>query len=33
VHKDEEKGKETVITWNVYGAVKDNKKTFGDVEE
>lgn len=33
VHKDEAKGKETVITWNVYGAVKDNKKTFGDVEE
>lgn len=33
VHKDEAKDKETVITWNVYGAVKDNKKTFGDVEE
>ena len=32
VHKDD-KGKETVITWNVYGAVKDNKKTFGDVQE
>ena len=32
VHKDD-KGKETVITWNVYGAVKNNKKTFGDVEE
>lgn len=22
-----------VITWNVYGAVKDKKKTFGDVDE
>ncbi|KAG5982073.1 hypothetical protein E4U55_002308 [Claviceps digitariae] len=31
-HKDED-GKETVITWNVYGAVKDNKATFGNVEE
>jgi phosphatidylinositol transfer protein SFH5 len=29
-HKDGDK--ETVITWNIYGAVKDNKKTFGDVE-
>jgi len=26
------KGKE-VVTWNIYGAVKDNKETFGDVEE
>lgn len=25
-------GKE-IVTWNVYGAVKDNKATFGDVEE
>lgn len=32
VHKDDE-GKETVITWNIYGAVKDNKATFGNVEE
>ncbi|KAF7544429.1 hypothetical protein G7Z17_g9953 [Cylindrodendrum hubeiense] len=32
VHKDEA-GKETIITWNVYGAVKDNKVTFGNVEE
>jgi hypothetical protein len=31
-HKNE-KGEETVITWNVYGAVKDNKTTFGDVTE
>lgn len=31
-HKDEQ-GKETVITWNIYGAVKDNKATFGNVEE
>jgi hypothetical protein len=31
-HKDEA-GKETVITWNIYGAVKDNKATFGNVEE
>lgn len=26
------KGKE-VIAWNIYGAVKDNKATFGNVEE
>lgn len=26
-------GRETVITWNIYGAVKDNKATFGDVKE
>ncbi|ODA78940.1 hypothetical protein RJ55_04530 [Drechmeria coniospora] len=26
-------GKETVITWNIYGSVKDNKATFGDVQE
>lgn len=32
VHKDEA-GKETAITWNIYGAVKDNKATFGNVEE
>ncbi|OAA60105.1 CRAL/TRIO domain protein [Cordyceps fumosorosea ARSEF 2679] len=32
VHKDDA-GKETVITWNIYGAVKDNKATFGNVEE
>jgi phosphatidylinositol transfer protein SFH5 len=31
-HKDAS-GKETVITWNIYGAVKDNKATFGDVDE
>lgn len=31
-HKDD-KGKELVITWNVYGAVKDNKATFGDIKE
>jgi hypothetical protein len=24
---------ETVITWNIYGAVKNNKATFGDVKE
>ncbi|KAJ4132734.1 Phosphatidylinositol transfer protein sfh5 [Fusarium falciforme] len=32
VHKNES-GKETIITWNIYGAVKDNKATFGDVQE
>ncbi|KAF5590515.1 SFH5-phospholipid transporter [Fusarium pseudocircinatum] len=32
VHKGEN-GKETIITWNIYGAVKDNKATFGNVEE
>lgn len=32
IQKDEA-GKETVITWNIYGAVKDNKATFGNVDE
>ncbi|SCO87220.1 related to SFH5-phospholipid transporter [Fusarium oxysporum] len=32
VHEGEN-GKETIITWNIYGAVKDNKATFGNVEE
>ncbi|RSL47356.1 hypothetical protein CEP53_009961 [Fusarium sp. AF-6] len=32
VHKGES-GKETIITWNIYGAVKDNKATFGNVQE
>ncbi|KAG5826027.1 hypothetical protein H9Q74_003903 [Fusarium xylarioides] len=32
VHKGEN-GKETIITWNIYGAVKDNKATLGNVEE
>jgi hypothetical protein len=32
VHKDEA-GKDEVITWNIYGAVKDNKATFGNIEE
>ncbi|KAI8722533.1 Phosphatidylinositol transfer protein SFH5 [Fusarium sp. LHS14.1] len=32
VHEGES-GKETIITWNIYGAVKDNKATFGDVRE
>lgn len=27
-----EKGRE-IVTWNIYGAVKDTKATFGDVEE
>lgn len=31
-HADGE-GKKVVITWNVYGAVKDNKATFGDLKE
>lgn len=31
-HKDDA-GNSTVITWNIYGAVKDNKATFGDVNE
>lgn len=26
-------GKETVITWNIYGAVKDFGHTFGDIDE
>ncbi|KAF5236213.1 hypothetical protein FAUST_6683 [Fusarium austroamericanum] len=28
-----ENNKETIITWNIYGAVKDKKATFGNVEE
>ncbi|KAM3447122.1 hypothetical protein MY3296_009022 [Beauveria thailandica] len=32
IHKDDA-GKETVVTWNIYGAVKDNKATFGNVDE
>ncbi|KAF4978840.1 hypothetical protein FZEAL_4842 [Fusarium zealandicum] len=32
IHKGES-GKETIITWNIYGAVKDNKATFGNVDE
>lgn len=32
VHPDSN-GKETVITWNIYGAVKDNQATFGNIEE
>ncbi|KAF5674873.1 phospholipid transporter [Fusarium heterosporum] len=31
-HKGEN-GKETIITWNIYGAVKNNKATFGNVDE
>jgi phosphatidylinositol transfer protein SFH5 len=23
---------EEIVTWNIYGAVKDNKKTFGDID-
>ena len=25
--------KKEIVTWNIYGAVKDNKATFGDVDE
>jgi hypothetical protein len=32
IHRAED-GKETIITWNIYGAVKDNKATFGNVDE
>lgn len=32
IHKADD-GKEIIITWNIYGAVKDNKATFGNVEE
>ncbi|KAL6917508.1 hypothetical protein FSST1_009003 [Fusarium sambucinum] len=28
-----ENNKETIITWNIYGAVKDKKATFSNVEE
>lgn len=30
--KSEKHGKE-IVTWNIYGVVKDNKATFGNVEE
>ncbi|KAJ6442236.1 CRAL/TRIO domain-containing protein [Purpureocillium lavendulum] len=33
VHPDAAAGKETVITWNIYGSVKNNKATFGNVQE
>ncbi|KAF5138958.1 Phosphatidylinositol transfer protein sfh5 [Metarhizium anisopliae] len=33
VHKDANGEKETVITWNIYGAVKDKKATFGNVDD
>ncbi|OAQ78478.1 CRAL/TRIO domain-containing protein [Purpureocillium lilacinum] len=33
VHPDATTGKETVITWNIYGSVKNNKATFGNVQE
>lgn len=33
VHKKDGSDRETVITWNIYGAVKDNKATFGDIQE
>jgi phosphatidylinositol transfer protein SFH5 len=26
-------GKKEIVTWNIYGAVKDVKATFGDVKE
>jgi phosphatidylinositol transfer protein SFH5 len=32
VHEDEA-GKQTVITWNIYGAVKSFKTTFGNLDE
>ncbi|KAK2035368.1 CRAL/TRIO domain-containing protein [Colletotrichum zoysiae] len=31
-HKDSQ-GKDMIITWNIYGAVKDKKATFGNVDE
>ncbi|KHO00374.1 CRAL/TRIO domain protein [Metarhizium album ARSEF 1941] len=33
VHHDAKEDRETVITWNIYGAVKDNKATFGNVQD
>lgn len=32
VYHNKEGGKE-IVTWNIYGGVKDNKDTFGNVEE
>jgi hypothetical protein len=26
-------GKKVIITWHIYGAIKDNNSTFGDVDE
>jgi hypothetical protein len=33
VHKDEATGRDAIFTWNIYGAVKDNQATFGNVKE
>lgn len=33
VDRNDATGTKDVVTWNIYGAVKDNKKTFGDLDE
>lgn len=33
VYPKTESHEKEIVTWNVYGAVKDNKATFGDVEQ
>ena len=33
VYETTEKHGKEIVTWNIYGAVKDKQKTFGDVEE
>lgn len=33
VHRDDAAARDLVVTWNIYGAVRDNKATFGDVHE
>ncbi|KAL7926740.1 phosphatidylinositol transfer protein [Trichoderma austrokoningii] len=32
-HFTDDTGKKVIITWHVYGAIKDNNATFGDVDE
>jgi hypothetical protein len=33
VYSKTESHEKEIVTWNIYGAVKDNKETFGNVEE
>lgn len=33
IYNGESGQRKEIVTWNIYGAVKDNKATFGNVEE
>jgi hypothetical protein len=33
IDSKEQEGRKDIVTWNIYGAVKDNEKTFVPVEE